>query len=703
MRQVYSLLGLLFVALMVFGCHREESRMQVDHECEWFEYTIAVVLPMGDEMDVHWKRTLEWSARNFERAFKNQKQGIRLKYEWYDEKSENLAALSKSLCRRSEVVAVIGGLNSDSAQVMAPLFVKHKKVFISLATSSDLIRAYSETTFWAMTESDITACEILLSKVVSYGGRTASILIDADNPSTKSYSDWFGFIAKEMGISGQIIDYDPAVIYNASKQVAASDVDFVVCVPSCIEDIRPILEAFEERAQQNLPVPRILFTDMAYGVNALSELGDLSEGIEGITYCADPESGFDVTYNVYFDDMPTLGEAQVYDAAMLLGYALWYQLLNPDVSLNSALKAIVDGRDAIVEGWMPENMLDVVDALARGEHPDVSGACGSLDFDAEIYTNVLSTVYCHYKVYNGRYITLDYNTHHGSYRTNDALAGWNRHKEQMDDIDYTANRICYPELEDRWALLVAGSNGWSNYRFQADVLAMYQLLKSRGYADDHIVLIMEDDIAYSENNPYKGVVQVAIGGENLYTDIQIDYRLSDITADDIKPILLGERSGRLPEVISSTANDNIFVFWSSHGYQNKLCWGEHKRGLTTTYLGEIFAEMDARDNFRKQIWFVESCYSGSVLQVCDGIEGVVAFTAADANETSKADIFNCALGVWMSNQFTYTLRDEITRDPSISLYSLYQKLFINTLGSHVMIYNEDNYGNVILSTMEEFL
>jgi hypothetical protein len=89
--------------------------------------------------------------------------------------------------------------------------------------------------------------------------------------------------------------------------------------------------------------------------------------------------------------------------------------------------------------------------------------------------------------------------------------------------------------------------------------------------------------------------------------------------------------------------------------------------------------------------------------VCSDIEGIVAFTAADANETSKADIFNSSLGVWMSNQFTYTLRDEITKDSSISLYNLYCKLFINTLGSHVMIFNEDNYGNVITNSMEEYL
>jgi glycosylphosphatidylinositol transamidase (GPIT) subunit GPI8 len=316
---------------------------------------------------------------------------------------------------------------------------------------------------------------------------------------------------------------------------------------------------------------------------------------------------------------------------------------------------------------------------------------------------VLHTTYCHYKVYNGRYITLDYNSSGGGYRTDSSRANWNRQKEQMEEFDYSVGKISYPKLEDRWALLVAGSSGWKNYRFQADVLAMYQLLKQRGYDDDHIVLIMEDDVAWSASNPNKGVVQVAIGGANLYTDVVVDYHPSDLNVGAITSILLGERSGYITEVIGSTANDNIFVFWSGHGLKNQLCWGEQDYGLTAKSLRNIFEEMDRRDNFRKQIWFVESCYSGSVLNVCSDIEGIVAFTAADANETSKADIFNSSLGVWMSNQFTYTLRDEITKDSSISLYNLYCKLFINTLGSHVMIFNEDNYGNVITNSMEEYL
>lgn len=704
MSRVYSILALLCFAVLVVGCRKESHSTPTKDDIEWHEHTIAVVLPMEGGMDKCWMRTLDWVTKNLERAFANQQHGIRIKYELYDESSENLEVLSKSLCRRSDVMAVVGGINSQSAQKMASVFAKYKKVFMTLATNNNLIRAYSDAHLWAMVESDITACEIMLSKVMAYRGKSVALLVDVDDNETKTYVDWFSFLAKEMGLeNGGIIDYDPDNVFSGGQQAAAADVDFIICAPSRTNDIGNIIDAFKVRAAQNLHMPRILFSDMAYGLDVLSELGDMSEGIEGVTYCADPESGFDVTYNVFFGEMPTLGESHVYDAVMMLGYAFWYQQLNPGVSLNNAIKAIVDGKEPIMGGWLPENMLDVVDALARGGHPDISGSSGALDFDSVVYTSVLSTTYCHYMVYNGQYISLDYNTSHGGYRTDATLANWNRLKEQMEDVEYTPNKISYPPLEDKWALLVAGSNGWSNYRFQADVLAMYQLLKSVGYTDDHIVLIMEDDIAYNVSNPFKGIVQVAIGGDNLYTDVQVDYHLSDIRPEDIKPILLGQKSEHLPEVIGSTSNDNIFVFWSGHGYKNQLCWAENHRGLTSSLVGEILHEMDSRDNFRKQIWFVESCYSGSVLEVCQGVPGVLAFTAADANETSKADIFNSALGVWLSNQFTYTLRTEITNCPSISLYNLYRKLFVNTLGSHVMIYNEDNYGNVITNTMEEFL
>jgi legumain len=46
-----------------------------------------------------------------------------------------------------------------------------------------------------------------------------------------------------------------------------------------------------------------------------------------------------------------------------------------------------------------------------------------------------------------------------------------------------------------WALLVAGSNGWENYRHQSDVCHAYQILHNHGIPDSNIVVMMYDDIA----------------------------------------------------------------------------------------------------------------------------------------------------------------------------------------------------------------
>lgn len=46
-----------------------------------------------------------------------------------------------------------------------------------------------------------------------------------------------------------------------------------------------------------------------------------------------------------------------------------------------------------------------------------------------------------------------------------------------------------------FAVLVAGSSGYSNYRHQADVCHAYQILHKYGIPDSNIVVMMYDDIA----------------------------------------------------------------------------------------------------------------------------------------------------------------------------------------------------------------
>ena len=702
-RIVIKLIAPLLCLIGLWSCSDDESSMSYGDK-QWTEKTVAVVLPMEKGLAVHWERTLGMFATNFERAFKNHETGIRLKFEYYDEANADMQELARSLAFNDEVYAVIGGLYSSNAAILAAELTLVGKTFFTLATTEQLVRAYASTGYlWAMTETDITQCEVLLSKVINYGGKSVALLAKDNDNYGQTFIDWFAFQARELGLKNMgSYAYTPDNIADVSCQAMQSGAEYVICIPSEIEEMGPMLEAHKTQSLNGQSVPRMLFSDTAYGADVLKIHGDAAEGIEGVAFGADPESGFDVSYRTFFNATPTLGESQLHDAAMLIGYAAWHQQFNPELSLQKSLRAVVSGENLNMGSWTGEDMGLVVDALAAGKSPYVRGASGHLRFDAKVFTNVLATTYYNFKVYNGQYIILDYNTNDGGNRTDATLAGWNWKASQMQDFN-NSGEFDYPVHTGNWALLVASSKGWANYRHQADVLAIYQQLKQAGYTDDRIILIAEDDIADNVSNPNKGVVQVTIGGNNVYEQVEIDYRMSELQAKDILAILSGEKSERLPVVIESTANDNVFVFWSGHGVPGALCWNDDAYGIMGDQLDETFRRMKEKRSYRKLLMMVEACFSGGVMEQCRNIPGMLFVTATNGDETSKADVFNGEMKVWMSNRFTSTFIEQITENKNIALRDLYYRLFINTVGSHVMVYNAENYGNLYSADMSEFI
>ncbi len=665
------------------------------------EKTVVVVLPMDNGLDAHWKRIFTLLEHNIDMAFSSQDKTVKLNIEYHNESSENLGELAEKLAAREDVYAVIGGLYSDNAKTLAATLCRSGLTFFTLATTEELVRAFASTgNLWAMTETDITQSEVLLSKVVNYGGKSVALIANGDDTYGKTFVDWFAFQAKELGLDVKgLHKYSGSDISDAARNAAASGADYVICAPSHVKDIATVVEVFNS---STTPAPRLLFSDMGYGADVISELGQKAEGIEGVCFGANPESGFDVSYKTFFGVDPTVGSAQLYDAGMLIAYAIWYQELHPDMTIRNSLRKIVDGRDFNLGSWMGEDMRNVVTALTKGDEPYVRGASGWLDFDSKVYTNVLSTIYYNYKVYDGRYIILDYNTADGGNRTDATLAGWNWKATQMQEFG-AGSSISYAPLTGHQALIVATSTGWSNYRHQADALAMYQLLKEHGYTDDNIILIVADDIANNPQNNEPGVIRVRHGGDNVYANTKIDYRLTDLSPADFCNILMGKQTDKTPTVIEGDAGTNLFLFWSGHGTPGALCWNETAVCITPSIMRDALAELHGKKGYRKLAMFVETCYSGSVLEQCTGFPGMIFYTAANPNETSKADVFNTDLGVWMSNRFTSTLLENLTNKSVISMRDLYNRLFINTVGSHVMVYNAENYGNLYNSSMDEFI
>ena len=679
MRRIKWLLGLCVLLLMACNDKDETSDVPPIQQVR----KVAIVLPMNHGQKEHWEQTIEMAANGVHEIQKQNilntpdgqdRQEVKMEFEWFDEETVNMEELGERLANREDIVAVIGGKYSADAAVLAASLCRAKKPFFTIATTEELVRAYASTgSLWAMVESDITQCEILLSRALYYGAKTVSLLANSETLYGKTFVDWFGFQAEELGLEVKSIhDFRPETLAEESRKAAEENADVVICVSKEIETIE---EAFLQAGSRT----RRLYSDTAYGADVLDRFGTKAEGIEGITFGASPETGFDILYEIKYNQQPTLGAAQIYDAVVMLGWGLINQLATPGKStLNDYLKEVADAH--------------------------IAGACGPIAFDHQIYTSVVSTTYYHYMLYQGRYIILDYISSTGSHRTDATLGAWNWKAERMQEFqDEDDSGVSYPALDQKWALLVAASSGWVNYRHQADVLQMYQILRQQGYDDDHIVLIMEDDIANNAQNPHKGVVQVRPGGENVYQNVVVDYHTSELEPQDIQRILCGEKSERLPAVIGADSDDNVLFFWSGHGEPNQMVWLNREEGFTKELAQTTFNAMESGKTYRKLLCLIEACYSGSVMSATEGNPGMLALTAANPTETSKADLYSPELKVWMSNRFTATLEDCIINSPNITLRDLYYRLFINTVGSHVMTYNVRNYGNIHRETMKEFL
>lgn len=96
--------------------------------------------------------------------------------------------------------------------------------------------------------------------------------------------------------------------------------------------------------------------------------------------------------------------------------------------------------------------------------------------------------------------------------------------------------------DNNWAVLVATSTFWFNYRHTSNALGIYENLRRLGYSDDRIIIMLADDIACNGRNPWNGRVFNEPGKDrqNKYRcDIQVDYRGPEVTVDNLIRLLTG--------------------------------------------------------------------------------------------------------------------------------------------------------------------
>ena len=84
------------------------------------------------------------------------------------------------------------------------------------------------------------------------------------------------------------------------------------------------------------------------------------------------------------------------------------------------------------------------------------------------------------------------------------------------------------DASNHWAVIMAGSNTYSNYRHQADSHHAVKIMLENGIPRDQIIHLAYDDIADNWRNPYPGQLfnkptDKGTAGRNVYDASEIDY------------------------------------------------------------------------------------------------------------------------------------------------------------------------------------
>jgi len=189
----------------------------------------------------------------------------------------------------------------------------------------------------------------------------------------------------------------------------------------------------------------------------------------------------------------------------------------------------------------------------------------------------------------------------------------------------------------RWAVIAAGSAGFFNYRHQADACHAYQIMRRSGIPAQNIILMMQDDVANSEENKYPGQLFNRPGDnvEDVYDGCKVDYRGSIVTAKLFLSVITGEES-EVPnggKVLKSGPNDRVFLNFVDHGGVGIVAFPNGPL-LHASELSKALKTMQKKDMFKELLFYMEACESGSMFPDLSENSKIFAVTASNAKESS---------------------------------------------------------------------
>mmetsp|Transcript_43191 Transcript_43191/g.91802 ORF Transcript_43191/g.91802 Transcript_43191/m.91802 type:complete len:473 (-) Transcript_43191:216-1634(-) len=251
-----------------------------------------------------------------------------------------------------------------------------------------------------------------------------------------------------------------------------------------------------------------------------------------------------------------------------------------------------------------------------------------------------------------------------------------------------------------WALIAAGSKGYENYRHQADVCHAYQLLRSKGFAEERIIVMAYDDVAHDKENPFPGklfnVPDPNGTGVDVRAGCKIDYSGSAVNSSNFLAVLQGLPSqGGNGRVLKTSKDDEVFVNFVDHGAKGVIGFPDgdvlHREDLL-----KALHSMHDKGRYKHLLFYLEACNSGSMFVNMTSNISVYAVTAVDPDHPSlgtycgdEATVNGTQLATCLGDLFSVYWMDQVAKsNKTLSLSTLYQ-----TVSSSVASYASLHWGN----------
>lgn len=268
--------------------------------------------------------------------------------------------------------------------------------------------------------------------------------------------------------------------------------------------------------------------------------------------------------------------------------------------------------------------------------------------------------------------------------------------------------LTYNGEEMHYAVLISGSNGYMNYRHQADVCHAYHVLLAGGMPEENIIVLSVDDAATSSENPFPGkLYNKPTKGDAKPVDVRegcnIDYKGRSVTKQTFVAVLTGDAdyastlngTGR---VLHSTSTDNVFLNFVDHGGV-KIIGFPNGKTMKANELYDALKTMHSKSMYKNLVFYMEACESGSMFPTLPEDMNIYALTAANGKESSwgtycpPMDVINgkhlkTCLGDLFSINWMEETDKERSRPFNITLERQYHVVKRETNKSHVMQFGD---------------